>query len=279
MKLSKAEYLRKAGFSEAMLASIADVKIVNEAKLCHAFYYHKEHLFTLCDCYEEPYQYQIYLSLYCTLFYQRYINAKNVLEETICIDGCKDFVEWAKLCYEHYQVWGIPPYIWKFLDRLIEGKITRLGRLEFEPKAIQKEIHLPTISLPQNSILLNVHIPSGPRLTKAEIDSSYQQALTYFNGILPIFHCSSWLLAPQLDECLPTNSTILQFKKDYILYDVEDNSDQFIERVWPQEENNPKDYIHFEETTTLQKKGKQLLLSGRNIQKASGICIRYYSHE
>ena len=279
MKLSLNEYLKNAGFTEEMLQTMDTLELMDEAYLTHLFYMHKDALFQHFEQYDELLKYQLYLKFYTHLFYQRYLKAKTNQEAALCLDGCKDLYEWAILCHHYFNVYGILPMMWMFLDRLIEGKITRLGRLEFEPKAIDCEIRLPEIYLPKNSVLLNVHVPAGPRLTSADITDAYQQALHYFNGIVPIFHCSSWLLSPQLDECLDESTRIMQFKKDYLIYSLEDNADQFIERVWPDRENEASDYVNYEENTTLQKNAKQLLLSGRILQKANGICIKYYHPE
>lgn len=275
MKYTYNDYLKNAGFTDEILTKLNELKLDDEASLYHEFYYHKDTLFERFENYDALLRYQLYLKLYCNLFYKRYLHSDE-FEAVICLDGCKDLYEWAKLCYQHFNVWGIHPNMWMFLDRLIEGKITRFGRLEFEPKAVDQDIHHPEIYIPKKTVLLNVHVPSGVRLTRSEIDEAYVKAVNYFKGITPIFHCSSWLLSPQLKQCLNETSGIMQFKKDYLIYNIEDNSDQFIERVWPDRDNDPNDYINFEEDTVLQRKAKQILLSGKQLQKASGICISYY---
>lgn len=274
MKYTYHDFLRNAGFTDEILQGLDKLKLENEACLFHEFYYHKDALFARFESYDELLKVQLYLKLYCDLFYNRYLNADE-LEADICLDGSKDLYVWAKLCYQHFNVWGIHPNMWMFLDRLIEGKITRLGRLEFEPKIIDQDIQLPEIYIPKNTVLLNVHIPAGERLNQLEVDIAYDKAINYYKGIIPIFMCSSWLLSPQLDECLDKSSSIMQFRKDYLIYDTVD-SNQFIERVWPDRENDPDDYIHFEENTSLQRKAKQLLLSGCTMQNGKGICIKYY---
>lgn len=274
MKYSYNDYLKAAGFTDAILEKLNEITLDDEVSLFHEFYYHKDALFNRFESYDELLKYQLYLKLYTTLFYKRYLHADE-FESILCLDGCKDLYEWAKLCYQHFDVWGIHPNMWMFLDRLIEGKIQRLGRLEFEPKIIDQEIQLPEIYIPKNTVLLNVHVPAGERLNQIELDCAYEKAINYYKGIIPIFMCSSWLLSPQLDECLDESSSITQFRKDYLIYDTVD-SNQLIERVWPDRENNPNDYIHFEEDTSLQRKAKQLLLSGRTMQNGKGICIKHY---
>lgn len=274
MKYTYNDYLKNAGFTDEILTKLNELKLDDEASLFHEFYYHKDALFTRFESYDELLKVQLYLKLYCLLFYRRYQQADE-FESMLCLDGCKDLYVWAKLCYQHFNVWGIHPNMWMFLDRLIEGKINRFGRLEFEPKIIDQNIQLPEIYIPKNTVLLNVHVPEGERLNQIELDRAYEKAIDYYKGILPIFMCSSWLLSPQLDECLDESSSIMQFRKDYLIYDTVD-SNQFIERVWPDRENDPNDYIHFEEDTSLQRKAKQILLSGRTMQNGKGICIKYY---
>lgn len=72
------------------------------------------------------------------------------------------------------------------------------------------------------SYLLNVHIPSGDPLTTGSCDSSFQQALDFFERHFPdepvsAFVCHSWLLDPQLAEYLPADSNIVRFQRRFEL--------------------------------------------------------------
>jgi len=70
--------------------------------------------------------------------------------------------------------------------------------------------------------LLTIHIPSGDPLTTDSCESSFRQALDFFERHFPdepvaAFVCHSWLLDPQLGEYLPADSNIMRFQRRFEL--------------------------------------------------------------
>lgn len=78
--------------------------------------------------------------------------------------------------------------------RQTSGRVVRLGCLEYEPL--------------DDCVML--HIPSDAQLTEEEVDASLTRAKKRWGT--RAFYCDSWLLAPALDELLPTQSRIRSFR-------------------------------------------------------------------
>ena len=66
--------------------------------------------------------------------------------------------------------------------------------------------------------VLALHIPEGGGLTPERVDDAMKRALPFFdrhfpgNGLKGVY-CHSWILSPQLRECLPPESNILAFQR------------------------------------------------------------------
>lgn len=267
-------FYRQLGFSCEMLKEIQAVPMQLDETLTKLFYYHRNQFFDKIDSsFSDPLRYQIYMKLYMQLLFKKYQNATKLYEKQQ-IKACMfDMLEWGETCHHFYNVWGIMPNMWLFLDRLIEGRIVHLHRLQFELKACEQDIETHTIYLPKGRVIINVHVPAGKALSHEECAKSYEEAASYFHGIPIIFHCESWLLSPKLAQCLNSSSNILKFQSDYEIYEVKDENHSMMERVWLDEEDDPSTYHRFEEKTTLQKNAKKILLKGETLQSAKGIFV------
>lgn len=267
-------FYHKVGYPQTMLNEVAAINVVPYETWHHDFYYHRERFFETIDAqYGDPLRFQVYMKLYMCLFYERYMTARMPFAKKILWDGMLDLLEWGNVCHHFYHVWGIMPNMWRFVDRIIEGRIVHLGCLQFEVKAINKEISTAKLCLKEHTVLINVHVPAQPSLDHDACLASYEMAQAYFSGISPIFHCESWLLSPQLKRCLPPTSNIMQFQSDYDCYEIHEESTSMIQRVFLDQEDIPSTYAQFEEDTTLQRKAKQLLLQGEYLQSAAGIFL------
>ena len=66
--------------------------------------------------------------------------------------------------------------------------------------------------------VLALHIPEGGGLTPERVDDAMRRALPFFDRHFPGndlkgIYCHSWILSPQLRECLPPKSNILAFQR------------------------------------------------------------------
>ncbi len=103
-------------------------------------------------------------------------------------------------------LWG-PPL------QLRGAQYRRLGRLEYNRGAI-------SFSDGPCGYTIGVHIPGGTPLESAACEDSLNVAREFFSRHFPeepiaLFHCSSWLMDPQLAEYLPASSNIVQFQRRF----------------------------------------------------------------
>ncbi|GAA5005801.1 acyltransferase domain-containing protein [Actinopolymorpha pittospori] len=103
-------------------------------------------------------------------------------------------------------LWGAPLQLRGALYR-------RLGRLDYNRGAI-------SFSDGPCGYTIGVHIPGGAPLDSAACEESFNAAREFFPRHFPeepiaLFHCSSWLLDPQLADYLPASSNIVQFQRHF----------------------------------------------------------------
>ena len=198
----------------------------------------------------------------------------------LCADGIdqtiadQTFRSLRTACEEYHQKsgeWGLENYGW--MATHIDGHLLRIGRLQFQPYALEAELRTPSLHLPRGNIVLNIHIPGGEPLDHEACLDSYRRAAHLFPGISPLFYCNSWLLYPGLCDILPASSNIVRFQGDYELVARNDTSRQAEERIWGQPLDNPADYSA---DNTLRKNSRDYLMSGKTLGRASGIISRYY---
>ena len=150
------------------------------------------------------------------------------------------------------------------------ARLFRLGELEFElaeNKPGQREI--------------GVHVPSDIRLEPELLNDSLKQADTFLREYFPDWadlprSCESWLLSPVLKELLPPDSRILRFQAAFDLREVLPEDDAALEWVFhvAQGQREGLDITKLPEDTSLQRKMKALLLSGRKPGAGEGLLKR-----
>lgn len=209
--------------------------------------------------------------------------AKRLGDDDMAMLACQ--LEAAAICFDRYTVLGVSDKIMvdtmkcfsRFLGetkamtgldkfdrewwtwRQISGRLFRIGELEYERIPETKEISL--------------HIPSDAVFTPENVDVSLDEAKAFFRRFFPEYAdsdyvCHSWLLAPKLQELLPESSNIVQFQKRFRISHVELDNREFIGWLFRVRSDTPAEDLP--EHTTLQKKAKQLILSGGNIGEAGG---------
>ena len=100
--------------------------------------------------------------------------------------------------------------LWKDLfDRQdVQGMLDAMHRIEVKP----------------GDTVLNIHIPSNGQSLSDEVRfDSYRRAREFFfpdaKGPIP-FVCSSWLLWPEYEQCIPESSNIMRFRHDFTIVDA-----------------------------------------------------------
>ncbi len=240
-------------------------------RLHHLFYHHRESFFQYIEQRDDAGS--ICMALYLDFFYERY-QRMNAEDAEILLNGAQDLTLWVKLNYHYFQVWGIIWGMWRFLDRIIDGRIVRLGCLEFEVKGVDKTIDSEEIYLLKGrSLIINIHIPEQEHLELSNCTASLKQAAAYFHPIPPIFYCDSWLMAPVLQKLLPADSRIVQFQKLFTILETDAENRQMEERIFDDIMDDPNDY---EEMTSLQRSAKAHLVNGGKLGTGIGILTKYY---
>ena len=144
--------------------------------------------------------------------------------------------------------------------RQLSMQLFRLGTLEYE-------------LLPQCG-LVSVHIPSDADLSPESVDISLETARDFLGKFYPAytgadFVCESWLLSPELTPFLPVGSRILAFQQRFPLHETDSEPMDCLEWLFRVPEDTPLECLP--ETTTLQRRVKQHLLSGGKIGTAMGV--------
>lgn len=215
--------------------------------------------------------------------YTRSLYRKEKLMEDIYKDNMRDIAIWSDKYEREHGKKGFYREQFEWIDSILEMKVIKLGRLQFELLDIEKQEDdvkniLKNI---KDFILVNVHIRENDGKEKEfneEIcDKSYNMAWQYYKdkGIKfsrIVFICDSWLINPNLTKLLSEKSNIIRFQKRYNIISVNPDEDkpQIIERVFGS--YNMKSET-FPENTTLQVKLKKAWEEGERFPMAKGYFI------
>lgn len=179
------------------------------------------------------------------------------IPEQVFDDTFRDISIWAEDFFQKNGYYGIDQIYW--IGQSVRMKLFRLGRLQFEPVGLERDICLDGRTIAVGTKVLNVHIAAdGPLLLDDCLDS-LQQARDFFNMPQARFICDSWLLAPALEEMLPESSNIIRFQKLFRIISVHHRFRQAEQRVFGRILDDPALYP---EETVLQRKLKAALLDG-----------------
>lgn len=208
----------------------------------------------------------LFLYYYCRFACDAYdLYQKQNISEDIYWSTFEDITVWCKSCFRKSGKYGIAQYDW--LWRHVELKLFRLGRLQFEPIMAETDLKARQFTLKKGSTLLNVHIPEGEPLNEEAYESSFHKAIEFF-GDSQYFVCHSWLLYPGLKELLPLESNIIRFQNRFEVIQIDYETREAEERIFPQLLQNPKAYPV---TTKLQDAARAYLMAGHKLGSGMGI--------
>lgn len=216
---------------------------------------------------QSPCYRQLFLALFARFAVDAYADyAAKGISDDVYYDTFSDLQIWSRKCYQDYGVYGIEEYGW--LQEHVQLALFRLGRLQFQPIALDHDVEASGRTFGKGQLVLNVHIPEGGPLDEQSVGQSFEQAKTFFRGIRAVFVCQSWLLFPQLSEVLPPDSNILKFQRSFTVYQTDTDSKQAEERIFGQVCADPSLY---EERTSLQQSSKAYLMAGNKLGSGYGI--------
>ena len=169
----------------------------------------------------------------------------------------------SRFVKEHFSElgrYGFDRDFWTW--RQLCGQIIRLGCFEYETAIYDgkdwKEIHT-------GEPCILIHIPSDSNMSHEQQEQSIALARTKWKD-LP-FCCYSWLMAPALDEFLPANSKLREFRSRFEVSQVDLENKDYIRWVF----NNTQAPVEkWPEETTLQRNIKAHIINDGKIGAAWG---------
>jgi hypothetical protein len=233
---------------------------------------HKQHFYADRDSFfESAKQTTSYRKLLFYLFVRFGVDAYEEyrirgISDEIYYDTFSDIQIWCSTCKRDFDEYGIEEYNW--LQEHVQLRLFRLGRLQFQPIAFDRDLEVDGRKIAKHQIVLNVHIPSGEPLTPLSVEKSFVLARAFFRGASPVYVCHSWLLYPELSEVLSTDSNILQFQKQFYIYEVDEQSKEAEQRIFNKVSADPSSY---EAQSSLQRSAKAYLEAGHKLGSGYGI--------
>ena len=191
--------------------------------------------------------------------------------EKLYWDTMMDLQYKLKECYEVYGIWGTVAAEWQ--SGFFRCKMFQLGRLQYEPIGLPIEEYK---GYKQGDTVYNLHIPSSGPMTEESVMASLKTAYEFFrlqlnDGILPV-HLHSWLIYPPHYAVYPEGGNLRKF---YDLFDVfepvERPKNPYLWRIFGVEKC--EDYSTLPDRTSLQRRFKEYLLSGKCMGAGRGMLL------
>ena len=207
---------------------------------------------------------------------------KEGIAEKIFWDTFQDIRFWCENTEREFGTLGLAVYEWFY--RHIDMVLFRFGRLQFEVLTMEETVIGEENKLREDSIwrkqdnivenkrtkevciekgtqVINIHIAQGEPLTWEACEKSIKMAKEFWGTDKP-YVCHSWLLYPGLDEVLSEKSNIREFRKYFKVLQVDYKEREAEWRVFGKVLKN---VVEYPEDTSLQKRVKEYLLSGKSL--------------
>lgn len=187
-------------------------------------------------------------------------------------DNIRDIEIWAEDYEKKNGSKGIEDRNETWLEDILELRVIKLGRLQFEYMDEERASGFGALPLSDDTLCINVHIREGEDFSEELCETSYRKAWEFYRAqgytfSQIVFVCDSWLLNPKLADLLDTQSNILKFQSRYRFLSENLESRQMEERVFG---TLSEDLDTYPETTSLQRALKKELRSGRRFGMAKG---------
>lgn len=199
------------------------------------------------------------------------------VSEEIIWDTFSDLKYKVLECQEIHGVWGNFVAFWYHV--LFEGRVVKLGRLEFESEEypLEEPFVFGDIVVKKGDPVKSVHIPSsGEAFDRAARLDAYRRAYAFFKpelGDRPLVCiCDSWLLYPAYRSLLTPTSNIRDFMDDFRLLHSRD--EEVFSDAWRlYGRNYQKNPAELPEDTSMRRAFKQHLLKGGKTGAGFGIML------
>lgn len=125
--------------------------------------------------------------------------------------------------------------------------------------------------------VVGVHIPAGGGLSPEKVDESLQEAKRFISTYFPdyqykAFTCHSWLMDPQLQMLLDSESNIIKFQKRYSIVPAESSGRGALNFIFYKPDMN-FDLATLPESTHLERSIKKHYMDGKRIYELVGYFI------
>lgn len=197
------------------------------------------------------------------------------ISETVYLDSMADILCKVRECEHVHSCFGT--FVVEWFNGFFRMTRFALGRLQYDVLIHSGEaLQIDGFTVREGDFFLNCHIPSRGPLRREDCLQSYKLAYDFFRdrlsgGILPI-HCSSWLLYPPYRAVFGEGSNILEFVKDFHLYQVRE-SDKFADawRVFSRDYTGNTDLLPTD--TRLQRSFVRYIRSGGSFGGGRGVLL------
>lgn len=206
------------------------------------------------------------------------------IPDYIYYDTMGDISVWVKTAEREKNVCGLLELSW--IRHSIFMNMFKIGRLQyqfyktdyFRSGLYDKDIKSAVI--PNQSSVLNIHIPEGGRLDINECKASLLDSRNFFAEYYPNydykgFVCDSWILDPKNGEFMAKNSNIFKFKDIFdCVVPTRFSNSEIQRRIWGTQTSDKNKMLGFCEDTDLQHRTKQYLLSGGKTGNGYGFILK-----
>ena len=154
-----------------------------------------------------------------------------------------------------------------WIHKHAKRELFNIGAFQYEP--VQKD----------GKYLINIHIPAGTKLNVYDNLKSFKEAMDFYDTYYPEnkmegLMCESWLLSNEIEEVMEGATNISRFGDMFTKYSIGDERGDAVFRFvynfaapYPPVETLP-------ENTTLQRKLKAYMLSGKRVYAMGGTISR-----
>ncbi|WP_379789370.1 hypothetical protein [Filifactor villosus] len=208
--------------------------------------------------------------------FTRRLYEERGFDDELFEDNIRDIEIWAEDFEKKSGVRGIEDRHGAWLEDILELRVIKLGRLQFEYMDGERAARFGPLPLSSDALCINVHIREGEDFGGELCEDSYRKAWDFYRSqgfafSRLIFVCDSWMINPKLETLLNKDSNILNFQRRYHFLSENLESRQMEERVFGILSEDPSVYP---EKTSLQRALKNELKRGRKFGMAKG----YFSY-
>lgn len=129
-----------------------------------------------------------------------------------------------------------------------------------------------SILLSKGDKIVSLHIPRGVDVSRESVKKTVTEGMKIvrerYGEDIKFAYCRSWLLSPNIFDCLSPTSKIIEFSDCFERYPIESNGKELMPFLFGK---SPENYAELPADTSLQRRVKELYLNGGFIYAGAGI--------